>query len=394
MFHFFATSCLGEPLQEAEGGVPHDPEKSWEFLQDRLPGIAGTGPYRCLVRASKLLYDFDGFPLDERRYHDLRERMTAAYGKEDWYIRALRKAGISAVVWAASQHHLLSEQEADFFLPTPNLDDFIRAYRTECKARLEKKYRVRLQEFQDVADLLTKTMSECDGEGIPAFWMSYCTFRPLRVDGADKQDADTAFHKPPDSITPQEAKLFEDHMIHRVTEQCAALNIPLQIDTGAAPEMPFIEHGDPCQTTGLVAQHISTRFVFLHAAAPFVRHLGALAKTFRNIYIDGSTLAGQSPSAMQNAIGEWLELVPVAKILFWGGDSEHIERTVGSLILARESLCRMLCERVENGLFSEELAFDLVSKLLRDVPRRFFRVDEVRVRRQVWRKGDMESAIH
>ncbi|NOZ24091.1 MAG: amidohydrolase family protein [Planctomycetes bacterium] len=381
LFDLFAASCL--PPGAVLHTPPVDPARSWETLEPYLPNLTNTSAYRCLVAAAKLLYDFEDFPLDERGYTDLRERMAGAYSREDWYVEALRnRANIDAVIWAMETDIALSEQEREIFLPAPNLDIFIRAHESTYREQLEQRHYVKLQEFLDVVELLAEVLTELDEKGVPSFWLSFSRFRPLMVRGVGTQEAAVAFMKSDGKVSPDEARLFQDYLIHQIADKCSAFNIPLQIDTGAHANPLSVEHSDPCQLAAFVAAHTRTRFVFLHGGYPFARHVGAQAKTFPNIYVDGSALAAHSLSAVREIVGEWIELVPVAKLLLWGGNATRIEAAIGSLLLMKDALAQILAERVESGFFSRELAFDLVRKLLRDIPRRFYRTDEIRIRRK------------
>ena len=386
LFHLFAVSCLRSVPTDPEATLPTPPYDSgttWEILSPHLPAIANTTAYRSLVAASKLLYDFDGFPLDEKGYNELRARMASAYRREDWYAEALGNKGkIDAVIWAAPEAGSPVPQPRELFLPAANLDGFLRAYAYEQRVRLEREFHVRIESFNDLVDLLKEAVTVFSEEGAPAFWFGFSRFRALLVGGADSRQVAAVFQKTENEITPEEAKQFQDFVIHFVADRCASVGTPLQIDTGAQENALSIEQSDPCQTTGLVADHTNTRFVFLHGSGPFWRHLGALAKTFPNVYVDGSSLASHSATLLHEVVGEWLELVPVGKMLLWGGNALRVESTIGSLLLTRQVLAEVLAERVDEGFYSEELAFDLARKLLRDMPRRIYRTDEMRIRQR------------
>jgi hypothetical protein len=353
------------------------------MLSRYLPSLSNLAAYRCVRAACELLYDFDGFPLNESRYEELRETMERAYGQEDWYVQALQeKANIDGVLWAPREDCSPPETEKELLLPVVNLDAFLFAFRSGERQHLEEKHHARCEELRDLTDVLSEAMSEAHEQGAPAFWLSLCKFRRLMVGNTAYDDAAAIFQKPESAISPEEAVLFQDFIIHFIADQCASANIPLQIDTGTHGTVMSVEQSDPCLLTGLVSAHLRTRFVLLHGAYPFARHLGAQAKTFPNVYLDAGSLAMHSLSVMKAMLGEWVELVPVAKILLWGGNSERIESSVGSLILTRQVLTEILAERVSTGFFTEQLAFDLAQKLLRDIPRRFYKIDEMRVRRQ------------
>jgi len=376
LFHLLRETVLSSAsdMQSAEG---------WKGLRAKLETVRSTSAFRALSWSFATLYDFEGTLLDETGYNRLREKMREAYSREDWYHHALRQKGnIDVVVWSMEGADLPEQVDFEIFLPVPDLEDFIYAYKSDCKARLEERYSVSLEVFSDFLELLDEAIAQFNSEGVPAVRLSYARYRHLRVQGVRPHVASQIFQKQESDISPYEANLFQDFVINFVADRCALADLPVQIDTGMYTGGQVVEQSDPSQLAILAGLHPKTRFVFLHAGFPFARNLAVMSKTFPNIFMDGSSLSTHSFQAVKEIIGEWIELVPVSKIMLWGGNSTRVEASLGSLMLMKEALAQVLAERVEDGLFSEELALDLATKLLRDTPRQFYRTDEVRIRRK------------
>lgn len=387
LLHLFVSSVLPPSVVASDPVLsrqPLDPDAGWDALKRRLPEVSETPAYRIVVNAIHRLYGFDGFPLDAGGYRELRERMLAAYRQPDWYRLALRDvAGIDIVICSDPRPDLLWCADTDLCLPVPNLTEFVQVYRPEVRTRLEQRYHLKLQDFSDFKGLMDVAFAEIIDCGLPAVSLSHNRFRPLQVSPATWRQAAALFDRPAADVAPHEAKLFEDFTIHHIAERCAANGLPLQIDTGWEPDASVArERGDPAELAMLFAEHQNTRFVCLHAGYPFWRHLGVLSKTFPNVYMDAGGLAQHPTPMVRDVLGEWIELVPVAKILLGAGNARRIEATIGSVLMMREIVAEVLCERVESGLFTGELALDLARKLLREVPRRFYRTEELRIRRQ------------
>ncbi|MBA7556761.1 hypothetical protein ES705_49480 [subsurface metagenome] len=57
--------------------------------------------------------------------------------------------------------------------------------------------------------------------------------------------------------------------------------------------------------------------------------------------------------------------MPYNKI-FWGGDCLLIEESVGSLQIGKEVVSQVLAERLNKGLITEDIAYDIALKIFRE----------------------------
>ncbi len=60
----------------------------------------------------------------------------------------------------------------------------------------------------------------------------------------------------------------------------------------------------------------------------------------------------------------------------WGGDCAFIEESTGSLGYGKEVLAEVLANRIERGLLTEHVAFDMVKKVLRENAVEVFNLEE------------------
>ena len=61
-----------------------------------------------------------------------------------------------------------------------------------------------------------------------------------------------------------------------------------------------------------------------------------------------------------------LDTVPANKILGFGGDYVFVEGVYGHSVIARREIARVLCQKVEEGRFTEDYALALGHMLLRE----------------------------
>ena len=66
----------------------------------------------------------------------------------------------------------------------------------------------------------------------------------------------------------------------------------------------------------------------------------------------------------RRALDEWLDVVPVTKILAWGGDYwMALEKVYGHLVMARENVAEVLAGRIHRGLMTESHALEVATMM-------------------------------
>jgi hypothetical protein len=73
-----------------------------------------------------------------------------------------------------------------------------------------------------------------------------------------------------------------------------------------------------------------------------------------------------SPSYSERYLHEWLETVPVSKIMAFGGDYQNVENIYAHLLFAKEIISRVLIEKVKSGYFTEKEALKVAQMILHD----------------------------
>ena len=93
--------------------------------------------------------------------------------------------------------------------------------------------------------------------------------------------------------------------------------------------------------------------------------LGTLAKNHPNVYIESGWLAYIAPAVYRRAMGEWLDSVPMNKILAFGADCLCVEQTYGALLLTRRLLAQTLSEKIAHDGWTARLAEEVARRVLR-----------------------------
>jgi len=179
----------------------------------------------------------------------------------------------------------------------------------------------------------------------------------------------------------EEAKLcLGDWAWARGCELCAEHDLPFKIHTGyyaGNDRMPvdYIRSGNMC---ALLAKHPDTRFVMMHIAYPYSHELTALAKHYRNVYIDLCWAWSIDPYSSCDFVRRCIHAVPANKLFIFGGDTFMPVPAFGYAVQARKWFTRALEGEVADGLLTEKEAIALAGRFMRGNQYDCFRVDAKR----------------
>jgi predicted TIM-barrel fold metal-dependent hydrolase len=116
----------------------------------------------------------------------------------------------------------------------------------------------------------------------------------------------------------------------------------------------------------------NVKFDMFHISYPYCGEAGALGKMFPNVYLDMCWAHIISPAAAAAALSDFLDAVPYNKIMGFGGDYGFVDGVYGHLVLARETISRVLAEKVRLGVFGVDQAVRIAEHLLYKNPKVLF----------------------
>ena len=190
--------------------------------------------------------------------------------------------------------------------------------------------------------------------------------RTLFFEQVSQEEARRLYRLNPDKLTPEQQKKLEDFMMHWCVEKCSEYDLVLQVHTGyLAGNRAQIDNGRAAKLINMLLAHPDTKIDLFHGGYPWWDDIGALGKSFPQVYIDLVWLPQMSRRAAVEALHEWLDAVPYNKF-FWGGDCWSIEGAAGSLEYGRSVVAQVLAEKVEGGLMTEELAREVALGIFRN----------------------------
>lgn len=164
-----------------------------------------------------------------------------------------------------------------------------------------------------------------------------------------------------------EIRNLEDYILHYLCRKCGEYDIRMKFHTGIQEgNGNIITNSRAALMNNLFMKYPKTGFDIYHISYPYQEELAVLAKNLPNVTVDFCWMWIVNPSAGRRALSDMLDTVPANKIHGFGGDYIFVEGSYGHAVIARREIARVLCEKVEEGRFSEEYAVEVGHMLLRD----------------------------
>jgi len=130
---------------------------------------------------------------------------------------------------------------------------------------------------------------------------------------------------------------------------------------------------DPLHMIPLIQRHPDARFDIFHLGFPWIRETLMLGKGFPNVWLNLCWMHIISQRVAISALDEALDLVPVNKIIAFGGDySLAVEKVYGHLVMARENIAQVLATRIAENRMSESQALAVARKWFWDNPKSLY----------------------
>jgi uncharacterized protein len=364
LWQLVRNSDLGDDLIAAGMPATSRPVLDWERAAPYLPAVRNTGFYRSLLLAFQDLFDFQADELTASNWPSLSERIQHANERSDWYTEVLqRQANIALILRVQGDEPDPYLIERSLFAPLIRFDSWILA--TDPAAREHV-----TEQSGDAAHSLAGYLAALDAafelavargaaglKSMLAYHRSLAYTRPAYADIAPLFAQKT--------LSEAEARAFEDFMMHEVAARAGRYGLPFQLHVGYGSwQHNITAQANPLLLNPLIEAQRQTQFVLLHGGYPFVGELGTLAKNHPNVYIESGWLAYIAPAVYRRALGEWLDSVPMNKILAFGADCLCVEQTYGALLLTRRLLAQTLTEKIEQDGWSVRLAEEVARRLL------------------------------
>ncbi|MFC2076539.1 amidohydrolase family protein [candidate division KSB1 bacterium] len=361
------------------GRLPSDIDEQWKLAAPYFERIHNTAGQKVLIRACRDLFGIDDFSAET--YRDVMEAFNRANrpGRYDEVLRG--KAGIELIIadvwnWTGED---IPPYDPTLFRNVVRLDDFIfKQYWRDWEVwksidNVQERTGIQIKNLTDWERALEIAFLDSKKRGFVAIKTAIAYMRTLGFDHVERRDAAAAFGRMlkyrgvKGRPLPPDRKLLEDYCFGLIADGCVRHGLPLQIHTGLfADNRRDIRNSNPANLIPFIIRHRETRFVLMHSGYPYGGELLAMAKTLPNVNIDMCWTYLISPTYGARLLDEAIETVPADKLIAFGGDSGLPEIAYGHAVIARETLAKVLADKVIDGYWSETEALEYARAVLHD----------------------------
>ncbi len=336
----------------------------WKLFAPILANIRYGSYARPAFIAAKEFYGFDD--ISEETYQPLSEAMAEANTAGIYQRILFEKCGIRAALTQAAR----TDYDHDFLVPLMPLDTYAAVRTWKAVANHAAQFGETVTTLDDYLSVVRKGLDRWKTErvvglkmragpwGEPDRGKAHDLFIELRT-GKAKQLPD---------MNP-----LRDFLQAAILDMAAEENLVVAVHTGMWGDFRTLDihHMIP-----IVQRHPETRFDIYHAGMPRVREAGVIGKNSANVWLNLCWCHIISPMMTRSLLNEWIDLVPVNKILAFGGDYHlPVEKVYGHLLMARENIAHVLGARIDEGLMDRDEAVALATKWFYENPRALYGLD-------------------
>ena len=246
---------------------------------------------------------------------------------------------------------------------------------------IEEESGVPVSSFDGWIAAAEKCLQQALDNGVHTLKCHCAYWRPLQFDIVTHADAEAAYREllplrgraPWNTGNLQFPKPLQDHMMHRIMRFANAHGMTVQFHTGLQEAgNNYIRNADPTLLTNLFVLYPNVKFDLFHIGYPYQHAMSALGKMFPNVYLDMCWAHIISPAACIAALDDWLDAVPVSKIIGFGGDYQIIDAVYAHQLMARQNVSKVLAKKVDEGIFGIEDAKWMAKRIFYDNPKSIF----------------------
>lgn len=343
-------------------------EKRWELFAPYWELVRNTSYARCILLTAQRLYGVDD--IDASTYQELSCRMAERSGQEliRWVIR--EKCNIRRCINDAG-----NPKATDLYAPVVRVDLNLDLDCWEGLTQPSFDRTARIGTLDDLLNACRSYMQQCRSRGTVGIkTVALNHGEPDRAKAlelfADLKSGRIKRLAPPPQPFPyhfNQSTPLRDYVHDEIIAYAGKLGLTVAVHAGYWGDF---RRATPLNLIPEIIRHPEVRFDVFHLGYPWIRETLMLAKGFSNVWINLCWAHIISECAATDAIDEALDLLPVNKILAFGGDfgTESVECVCGHLAMSRENTALALSRRIESNRLSEDQAIEIAKRWYWDNP--------------------------
>ena len=384
-----SAGCPQEAILQLQNDRELSPSEKLHLIAPYWDYMRGTGYGRCLEIAIRDLYDVDG--LRAETVEVLSEKMSKAR-RPGYYREVFDRAGIALALW----------NRLDRLVPIPRMwspeydrslfvQDLLAPFLRLDMQRLSGMHDYEMEEWHqgwgreilcldDYLGAIEERFSAYAARA-SALKIPIAYYRSLSFPDRSRGEIEPLFNQLLNSGWERNVSLpaleqlraIQDYLVNFSIRQCARYDLTVKFHTGLQEgNANTIRNSRASLLSNLFFKYPKVRFDIYHISYPYQEELVTLVKNFPNVAVDFCWMWIVNPAAGRRALSDFLDSVPANKIHGFGGDFIFIEGSYGHAVMAKDSIARVLTEKVNEGSMTVERACQIARWILRDNPIRWF----------------------
>jgi len=161
------------------------------------------------------------------------------------------------------------------------------------------------------------------------------------------------------------SRALSDFLLHALMGRASDEDLPVQVHTGYLEgNWRPLDGTQALRLLPLFGRYRDVRFDVFHGSWPLTAEMGAIAKTYPNVWIDMCWLWAMNPGQAAQALSQWLDCLPFNKIFAYGADTWLPWGNVGYSLLAKQGVARVLEEKISSGVMSQADAREVAEAIM------------------------------
>jgi predicted TIM-barrel fold metal-dependent hydrolase len=367
-YNDFVSSGLSETHIEELWSIDKSPEEKWKIIKPYWESSFNTTFNRITLLSISRLYGIE--ELNESTVGPLSKKIREAY-QTNWFNKVLNDFCRIDHIVQDGEYHVNNFDRISYVKRFTSWLTVRSKYRIDSIAIMQNVYPI--STLNDYVLSMERAFKEAVEKGVVAVKINLAYSRTLNFENPSAEAARKVFQSlikgaESFSLPFKDVKPLQDYMFHKLMSLARTYKLPVVIHTGmqSGNADNNIMNSDPALLSGVFNQYPEIEFALYHGSYPYGGKLATLAKNFPNVYIDMSWVYSISPSYSESFLHEWLETVPVNKIMAFGGDMRCVENIYGELLTAKNIISKVLISKVKDGYFTEDEAKVIARMILHD----------------------------
>lgn len=368
--HYSLTNAISAGMPENHRAILKDTkiplEKRWNHFKPFQAALEDTGYARAARIAARDLYGIN--EINDKTYGALSEKLQEA-NKPGLYDNILKKkCRIERILNQGSWQ----DEKNGYAVPIYRGFAQLQGISANSLREIYERWKdFNGGDFGNAADWLSFWCAEIANDGTAGLKFS----ASLPADCPDNATAEHIFLKLRDeSISDQEASGLGAWLIHKAIEFAPKHGFVVAIHCGITWNGKR-DFGtlNPMHVIPLLMKYPDTVFDLYHGGIPWVREMAVIGNQFPNANLNLVWCHQISPYMTEHMLNEWIDLVPVNKIIGFGGDNcDGPEKTYGVRRLTFENIARAFALRVARRQMTESRALQICRAWLYENPKRIY----------------------